>query len=187
MVKQLNKRIRLSFLAIIAILYLAEANAQTSIYSIQLDSIAGTNKILLSAFAGKKILIVNTASQDTSASQYAELLLLKQRFGDTLAIIAIPTNSFGTETNNNSTIASFYAQSGSIQFPVAAKASVTGADIHPLYAWLTQQSQNGVTNATVGYAFKKYLINESGQLVGIFSKRIRPASEDMISAIHRSK
>ncbi len=174
-------------LVITTLICCMKLSAQSTVYSFQLDSIAGSASINFSAFTGKKILIVNTASLDSNATQYAELSSLQAYFADSLVVVIVPSNSFGTEPGSNSEITSFYTQSAYIRFPVAAKVSVTGSSIHPLYAWLTQQSQNGVMNSPVAAPFKKFLINKQGYLVGVFSNRIKPASPAMVSAIQRSK
>lgn len=171
---------------IIALLALAggiSLQAQTTVYGFQIDSIAGANKINFAAFAGKKILIVNTASLDSNAAQYADLRSLNQFFKDSLVIVAIPSNSFGKEPAANADIASFYAQAANNRFPVAAKMEVTGANTHPLYAWLTQQSQDGFGNTTINKGFKKYLINKEGKLLGVFSEKTRPNSTVIMNAV----
>jgi glutathione peroxidase len=174
---------RILFFIITACLINQSVKAQSTVYGFQLDSLAGANKINFSAFTGKKILIINTASLDSNAAQYADLRSLNQFFKDSLVIVAIPSNSFGTETGSNSAISSFYTQENNNRFPVASKTEVTGANMHPLYAWLTQQSLNGVSNSSVMHGFRKYLINRQGQLVGVFSHKTRPNSKIVMNAI----
>ena len=60
---------------------------------------------------------------------------------------------------------------------------MSGSDIQPVYNWLTKQSENGVTNSEVGGDFKKYLIDQSGHLVGIFSGAVLPSDNQITSAI----
>ena len=157
--------------------------AQTSIYSFKLDSIAGINQIDFAGFKGKKILIVNTASGDTAASQYSELVQLKQLFKDSLVIVAIPSNSFNSETGSLLSIAGFYEQKSAYRFPVAAKLTVTGAAKSGLYKWLTQGSSNAVMDQEVIRPFQKYLINRNGRLTGVFSARERPMGTIIRNAI----
>jgi|SRR5579871_1054228 len=163
------------------------ASAQQTIYSVMIDSASGGAKIDFSSLQGKKILIVDLASQDSSFSQYSELQLLSQQYQGSLYIIAIPTNSFGSEPGDSSSIISAYTQSGSGNVLVAARLSVAGADISGLYQWLTQQSQNGVMDSEVKLPGYKYLINTQGKLVGFFAPRVRPLSDVMINSINNSQ
>jgi glutathione peroxidase len=172
-------------LVITALICCIKLSAQSTVYSFQLDSIAGSAAINFSAFTGKKILIVNTASLDSNAVQYSELKSLKQLFGDSLVIVAVPSNDFGTEPGPNSEIDSVYTQTSTRRFPVSAKISVTGTNTHPLYQWLTQQSLNGVTNSTINKAFFKYLIGKSGTLVAVFHPMVRPLDILIREAIAR--
>lgn len=157
--------------------------SQTSIYSFELDSITGSSKISFAAFQGKKILIVNTASQDTSFSQYEELKQLYQLYKDSLVIVVVPSNSFGSEQGGNNQIAANYTQTTQFKFPVSRKEKVKNPDIHPLYAWLTTQAQNGMLSSEVTKPCFKYLINRNGEFRGIYGPRIRPMSTIMRQAI----
>ncbi len=159
------------------------ASSQTSVYSFKLDSISGSNQIDFAAFKGKKILIVNTASGDSAASQYNELIQLKQLYKDSLVIVVIPSNSFSSESGSSSDIRSAYAQSAYYKFPVAQKLSVKGSDKNVLYLWLTQGSTNGVMDQEVLRPFQKYLINRLGKLTGVFGARERPMGTVIRDAI----
>lgn len=161
----------------------ASGYGQSSIYTFQIDSIAGNKKIKFSDFAGKKILIVNTASQDSSNQQYDDLKSLNLFFKDSLIIIAIPVGNFGHEPGTNNEIEPFYSQNMSNRFPVAAKISADGNDIHPLYNWLTKQTENGMSNSKVSGDYKKYLIDSNGKMVGVFSSKLRANSSIIMQAI----
>lgn len=174
---------RILIIALLALAGCISLQAQTTVYGFQIDSIAGANKINFAAFAGKKILIVNTASLDSNAAQYADLRSLNQFFKDSLVIVAIPSNSFGKEPAANADIASFYSQAANNRFPVAAKVDVSGPNIHPLFAWLAQGTQNGFGNTTVIKGFKKYLINKQGKLVAVFAYGLRPNSLEVMKLI----
>jgi len=168
---------------LILVLFSLQLKAQTSIYTIKLDSIAGSNQIDFAAFQGRKILIVNTASQDTAASQYIELLQLKQLYKDSLIIVVVPSNSFNTEPGTNASISGFYSQSTAYKFPVASLSAVTGTNTNPLFLWLSQASQNAVMNITMNQSFQKFLVNRQGKLVGIFNASVRPYSFYVRNAI----
>src|SRR5580698_5811755 len=104
---------------------------QSDIYQLSFKDNQG-NVVNLSAFRGKKILIVNTASQSKYASQYSSLEQLYEKYQDSLMIIAFPSNDFGKEPGNDSAIAGYVAQYN-IQFTLAAKSSVSGANIDSVY------------------------------------------------------
>jgi len=174
-------------IALMAGLLVGGAKAQQNIYSFVIDSVANGSQINFSVFQGSKILIVNMASQDSSFNQYGELQQLSQQYQGSLFVIAIPTNSFGSEPGDSTSLGSLYAQSPSGLFPVASKLSVNGADISTLYQWLTQQSQNGVMDSNVKMPGYKYLINSQGNLIGFFSPMIRPMSVVMANAISNSQ
>lgn len=159
------------------------ASAQISIYSFQIDSIAGAGIIDLSAFQGKKILLINSASGDTASTQYAQIKQLNSMYKDSLVVIVLPSNCFNSENTTESAMVSFYSQEMNNQFPVTKKISVKGTDIHPLYRWLTQKTQNGVMDSEVRRPFQKYLISRSGRLIGVFSASIKPFDPPIIRAI----
>lgn len=171
------------FFFTLAVLTSNFALSQTSIYSFHVDSISGSGQINFSAFAGRKILIVNTASQDSSFSQYQELKQLYQIYKDSLVIVVFPTNSFSTENGSNDQIAALYNPSSTNQFAVAAKINVLGQDIHPLYLWLTTSLQNGRMNSKISKPCFKYLIGKNGKLVGVFGPIIRPMSSLLRASI----
>ena len=167
-----------------AIVLSMSASSQTSIYSIQLDSIAGSSTINFAAFQGKKILVINSASGDSTNAQYSQIKQLNTLYKDSLVVIVIPSNSFNSENGSESLMLSFYSQDANNRFPVAAKVSVKGVDIHPLYEWLTQKVKNGVMDSEVRRPFQKYLISRSGGLIGVFSAAIKPLDAPIIRAIN---
>jgi glutathione peroxidase len=164
-------------------LFSFSAKGQTSIYTYKVDSIAGQSTISFSSFQGKKILIVCTASGDTSFTQYDELKQLYQIYKDSLVIIVFPTNSFNTESGSNLQITTVYTQNNVYRFPVTGKVNVKNPGMHPLFEWLTSAVKNGMMNSSVNRPGYKYLINKNGQFRGVYGPRIRPMSSIMRSAI----
>jgi len=152
----------------------------TSIYSISISSANGN--INLSDYQGRKILIVNTASKSKYADQYASLEQLQQRFKDSLVIIAVPSNDFDNEPDDNGTLDSSIVANYNIHYLVAYKTSVTGDSANAVYKWLTQQVQNNVADTRVKDDFQKYLIDRNGNLVGFFASSVDPMSDEMLSA-----
>jgi glutathione peroxidase len=163
------------------------SRAQSSFYAIPLDSLGGQQTIALSAYGGKKILIVNAASADSASGQYAQLKQLHNLYKDSLVVIVVPSNSFGTEGAGEAALAAFYAQEGGNRFPVTEKMAVKGGNIAPLYQWLTQKAKNGVMDADVKRPFQKYLVSETGKLIGVFSGKISPLDAPIIRAITNAR
>jgi len=131
-------------------------------------------------------LIVNTASKCGYTPQYEALEALYEKYKDKLVIVGFPANNFlSQEPGDNSEIASFCKKNYGVTFPMAAKISVKGKDMAPLYIWLTDKDYNGVKSSNVKWNFQKYLLNEKGQLVEVFSPGVKPDSEEIINAINK--
>lgn len=137
-------------------------------------------------YRGKKILIVNTASECGNTPQYADLEKLSEKYKDKLVIVGFPCNDFGSqEPGSNADIAKFCKRTYRVKFPMAAKISVKGDSKHPLYQWLTEKQYNGYMDSEVKWNFQKYLINEKGELVAIFQHRTNPMSQEVTDAIEK--
>ncbi len=135
-------------------------------------------------YKGKKILIVNTASKCGFTKQYAGLESLYEAHKDKLVIVGFPANNFGKqEPGSNEEIGAFCQKNYGVTFPMAAKVSVKGDDIAPVYQWLTNASANGYKTTAVGWNFQKYLINEKGQLVGMFESSVAPDAPELVAAV----
>ena len=136
-----------------------------------------------SSLKGKKVLIVNTASQCGYTPQYAELEALYKEFGgDQFTIIGFPSNDFGAqEPGTNEEIATFCTVNFGVTFPMMAKISVKGEDMVPLYHWLTSKVENGVADTEVKWNFQKYLIDENGKLVDVMYSKEKPESEKSLT------
>lgn len=157
----------------------------TSIYSYKVESIRG-EVIDFSAFRGKKILIVNTASECGLTPQYMQLEELSNKFNNTLVVVGFPANNFGNqEPGTNQEIQAFCSSKFGISFPIASKISVLPPNQHPLYQWLTNKSENGFSDSTVEWNFQKYLLNENGQLIAVFAPSIEPFSDELLNAINK--
>ncbi len=155
----------------------------TSIYTFKVKGLAG-EEIDFADFKGKKILLVNVASQCGYTPQYAQLQELYTTFKDILVVVGCPANNFGNqEPGNNEEIKTFCSLNYGVTFPMTAKISVTGDDIHPLYQWLTEKSKNGIMDSEVRWNFHKYLINESGELTHTFGSGADPCSEEIVNAV----
>jgi glutathione peroxidase len=160
-------------------------NVPKSIYDFKVEALDGST-IDFSKFKGKKILIVNTASQCGFTPQYEGLQKLYNKYNDRLVIVGFPANNFGAqEPGSNSEIASFCKKNYGVTFPMAAKISVTGSDMAPIYQWLTNKEYNGVKSSSVKWNFQKYLIDEKGQFVEFYYSITKPDSDKLAAAIEK--
>lgn len=135
-----------------------------------------------SALEGKKVLIVNTASECGLTPQYKQLQELYEKYGgEKFTIIAFPANNFmGQEPGSNQEIKAFCQKNYGVSFPVMEKISVKGKDTHPLYEWLTKKELNGKEDADVKWNFQKFLIDEKGKWAGVAGPKESPMGEEII-------
>ena len=136
---------------------------------------------------GKKVLLVNTASNCGYTNQYAELQKLYEKKKEKLEIIAFPANDFKEqEKGTDAEIAQFCQVNFGISFPLTKKVSVVkSAGQHPVFQWLTQKNKNGWNEKEPTWNFSKYLINETGALTHFFDPSVSPLSKEVISAINQ--
>lgn len=163
----------------------APENMPSSIYEFKVPALEG-GEIDFSNFKGKKILIVNTASKCGHTPQYEGLEALYKKHKDRLVIVGFPANDFmGQEPGTNEEIAAFCKKNYGVSFPMAAKISVKGKEMAPIYQWLTDAEYNGVESSTVKWNFQKYLLDENGKLVAVFKPDVQPDSKEIIEAIEK--
>ena len=156
-----------------------------SIYDFKVEALDG-GTIDFAAFKGKKILIVNTASECGFTPQYEDLEALYKSQKGKLVIVGFPANNFGSqEPGSNADIAVFCQKNYGVTFPMAAKISVKGDDAAPIYQWLTRKEYNGYKNSNVMWNFQKYLVNEKGQLVETFSSMTKPGGAAIKTALDK--
>ncbi len=157
--------------------------ASPTIYQFKVDGLTG-GTIDFSAFKGKKILVVNTASKCGFTPQYKELEALYEKYKDKLVIVGFPANNFANQEPGTALeIQEVCQKNYGVTFPMAAKISVKGDDQAAIYKWLTHKSENGVLDAEVKWNFNKFLINEKGQLVAYFESKVTPLSEEITSKL----
>jgi len=162
-----------------------DPNLPKSIYDFKVDGLTG-GTIDFAKFKGKKIMIVNTASQCGNTPQYETLEKLSKKYEKTLVIVGFPANDFGKqEPGSNNEISEFCQKNYGVTFPMAAKVMVKGEGIAPIYQWLTNKEYNGYKSSTVKWNFQKYLIDEKGNLVGVFSPGMQPDNAEIIAAIEK--
>lgn len=152
----------------------------TSIYDFKVDGLSG-GTIDFSQFKGKKILIVNTASKCGFTPQYEYLEKLYEKYKDQLVVVGFPANNFNSqEPGTNDEIKAFCTKNYGVTFPMAAKISVKGDDIAPIYEWLTHKSENGVMDAEIKWNFNKFLLDENGKLIAKFDSDVAPMSDEIV-------
>lgn len=152
-----------------------------SLHQFRAEGLEG-DVIDFAAFAGKKVLVVNVASECGYTPQYQQLQDLYEHFGDRLAVVGFPCNDFGgQESGNGIQIRQFCTRRYGVTFPLAAKVSIRGADPHPIYRWLTTKAQNGHSDSTVTWNFQKYLLDESGRLLAVFPPACDPADPSILA------
>lgn len=141
-------------------------------------------KLCLNDFKGKKILLVNVASECGFTKQYANLEKLYTTYKDKLVIIGFPCNQFGgQEPGTEEEIATFCSSKFAVTFPLTTKIDVKGDNQHPIYKWLTSKALNGVNDYSVNWNFNKFMLDENGQLIGYFSSRINPMDSDIVNLL----
>lgn len=158
--------------------------SENTIYDYTVNDISG-KAFDLSSLKGKKVLIVNTASECGLTPQYETLEELYQTHkDDNFTIIGFPANNFGAqEPGSNTEIAAFCQKNYGVSFTMMEKISVKGDDMHPLYQFLTQKEKNGNQDSEVSWNFQKYLINEDGTLAKVISPQTLPNDEEIITWI----
>lgn len=136
----------------------------------------------LCQYAGKVVLVVNTASYCGYTSQYAGLEKLYAQYGARgLTVLGFPSNDFGAqEPKGNKDIAEFCYNTYGVKFPMFAKSAVTGKSANPLFASLAQAA-----GQPPKWNFHKYLIDREGRVVASFPSRVEPTDPQITSRIER--
>ena len=162
----------------------APASTET-IYQFKVTDLYGKS-FDFATLKGKKILIVNTASECGLTPQYKDLESIYAKYKDkNFVIIGFPANNFGAqEPGSNEQIAKFCEMNYGVTFPMMAKISVKGNDMDKVYQFLTQKSKNGLQDSEVEWNFQKYLIDENGKLVKVLSPRVLPTDASIVGWIN---
>lgn len=153
-----------------------------TIYSFKIEGVSG-EVIDFAQFSGKKILLVNVASECGFTNQYAQLQELHEYYKDSLVIVGFPCNDFGNqEPLDNQGIKEFCTINYQVSFPVTTKINIL-SNRHEIYNWLCQKGLNGVADSEVLWNFQKYLVDEKGHLVKMFPSSVSPLDESLITLI----
>ncbi|MFD2919947.1 glutathione peroxidase [Terrimonas rubra] len=134
---------------------------------------------------GKKVLIVNTASNCGYTAQYAELQKLYEQHKDKLVILGFPANDFKEqEKGTDEEIASFCQVNFGVSFPLMQKTTVIkSAQQNSVYQWLTDAAKNGWNSTAPEWNFSKYLVDENGTLIDYYPPSVSPLSEEIVSQL----
>lgn len=155
-----------------------------SFYIFTLPLLTG-GELPFQSLKGRKVLLVNVASECGFTPQYRQLQELHEHASDRLAIIGLPCNDFGSqEPGTAEEIRTFCDQRYQITFPLTAKVRITSDPIHPLYQWLTQKARNGVRDYPVNWNFTKFLISEEGQWLDAFAPAVSPFADEILDQIN---
>ncbi len=143
------------------------------------------SEVPLSAFGGKVLLIVNTASQCGFTPQYAGLQALYDEYKDRgFAVLGFPCNQFGQqEPGGEAEIGAFCERNFGVGFPMFAKVDVNGPDTHPVYAWLKREAPGLLGSRSIKWNFTKFLVDRDGRVVDRFAPTTKP--EQLRQAIEK--
>jgi glutathione peroxidase len=155
-----------------------------NIYQFQVNDLYG-EAFDFSNLKGKKVMVVNTASECGLTPQYAELQKLYDTYKDqNFVIVGFPANNFGgQEPGTDMEIATFCKENYGVTFPMMSKISVKGSDMHEVYHFLTEKNKNGFQDSEVSWNFQKYLLNEKGELAMVIAPRTLPTDPKIVAWI----
>ena len=147
-----------------------------SAYDFQFTSIDG-KPLKLSDFAGKAVLVVNTASACGFTPQYKGLEAVHREFAPRgFAVLGFPCNQFGNqEPGNAAQIEQFCSRNYAVSFPMFAKIDVNGSNAHPLFKYLTN-ARSGLLGPSIKWNFTKFLVDRSGKVVARYMPTVTPES-----------
>ncbi|GAB1309324.1 glutathione peroxidase [Urechidicola sp. KH5] len=153
---------------------------QESIHQFKVKDLYGES-FDFASLKGKKVMVVNTASECGLTPQYKQLQAMYDLYKDNnFVVVGFPANNFGSqEPGTDVEIASFCKENYGVSFPMMSKISVKGEDMNEVYTFLTSKSKNGLEDSEVAWNFQKYLIDESGHLVKVISPRVLPDDQEI--------
>lgn len=160
------------------------SRAEKSALGFSFDALSSRAVIKLSDYAGKVLLIVNTASKCGFTGQYQKLETLYQQYkAKGLVVIGVPSGDFGDqEFDSCEEIVTFCKMNYGVTFPMATKSNVKGDNAHPFYQWAKEVLGFGTAPK---WNFHKYLIDKNGTLVDYFHSTTSPDSVRLVKAIEK--
>ncbi len=166
----------------------AAQNSGQSFFDLKARTIDGKD-FSFSTLKGKRVLIVNVASECGFTPQYKKLQTLFDQYKDkNFVILGFPCNDFGgQEPGSAKDIKSFCEKNYGVTFQMMEKVSIKGPNPHPVYKWLTQKELNGKSNASVRWNFHKFLIDENGNWVSDYGSMTDPLNDKIVAFAARQK
>ena len=153
-----------------------------SFYDFKVTDING-EEFDFASLKGKRVLIVNTASECGYTKQYAPLEeLFKKYGGEKFTIIGFPANDFGgQEPGSDKEIASFCEKNFGVTFLMMSKITVKGDKMNPVYKWLTSKEMNGMSDGNVKWNFHKFLVDEKGNWTAEYPSSVSPLDDKIVT------
>ncbi len=172
------KNLTLFILLIFAVSSFAQ---HKTLYDFKAKTIEG-EEYDFSGLKGRKVMIVNIATECSLAPQLNKLQELYEEYGgDDFEIIAFPCNDFGKqEPGTNAEVLEKCESKYKISFQLMEKIKIKGDSIHPIYNWLTQSSENGVLDAKVTWNYQKFLVDKNGQVVESVAPIVGPKNNRIL-------
>jgi len=157
------------------------------LYAFEVADING-NPARLADYRGKVLLIVNVASKCGFTKQYEGLQRLYEKYkADGFVVMGFPANNFGSqEPGTNEEIREFCTANFGVTFPVFAKISVKGEDIHPLYRYLTDKESNPQFAGEIVWNFYKFLVSRDGEVIGRYASSVEPLGRELVSDVEEA-
>ena len=174
------------FKLIFILLFMNGNSIASSAYDYSFTSINEVDKINLSEFKGKTILVVNTASLCGFTYQYDDLQKLYETYSnDGLVVLGVPSNDFGNqESGSNKDVKEFCDSTFSITFPLTEKYVVKGRDAHPFFQWTKKEL--GFISGVPRWNFHKIIIDKNGNALEGFTALTKPSSKKFVKALEKA-
>ena len=168
--------------------YLAKENTEPAIsfYALKDTAIDGT-AFDFENLKGKKVMLVNTASDCGYTGQYDDLQKLSELYRDKLIVIGFPANDFKEqEKGTDEDIAVFCKRNFGVTFSLMKKSTViNGEQQNKIFEWLSNPAKNGWNNKQPSWNFCKYLVDEQGRLTHFFAPSVEPLGKEITEALNR--
>lgn len=179
------KNLTLIFLSLFALVsFTTNITPPSKFHELTINSLDGKKSINFADFKGKKVLLVNTASECGFTPQLEALQKLSEKYKDKLVVIGFPCNQFGgQEPGSAERIQEFCSRRYGVSFPLTEKIDVKGENQHTVYQWLTQKKYNKTEDVNVRWNFGKFLIDENGKYIKYFPSGVTPMDEQITSLI----
>lgn len=158
-------------------------STKSSFFQLKVNGLDG-QPVSLEQFRGRKIIILNTASECGYTPQYADWEKFYAANKEHIVVLGFPCNDFGgQEPGSAAQITTFCQKNYGVTFPLFEKSSVKGANKSLVYQWLTDPAQNGWNTQEPTWNFCKYLLDEDGKLLNFFASNTKPDSAEFLKAL----